>query len=194
MREVFNLAMIILKKVGDDDPIFKDARAMVVGSVKEFTRTFSSDELDIYVSLDNKMKTDFDYNPDKQELVATGDIGQKYLKEGHKFNCYLYFCSYLESIENALQTINLDDGFIDNSGQPHPFTMEPLTSRYQPCLPCMQSVEGRAQARRCRHREDCQPHREGEGECRQGCREGCQVYSHQKTCHCQEYTSPSLTR
>ena len=133
------------------------------------------------------------YNPEKQELKLTG-IGQNYVRSNGKFNTYMYFTNYLTFIEHAINTINLADGYNNDDGQHHPFTMEPLSCSYQPCLPCMEISEGRAQARRCHHRKDCQPHREGKGECRQGCEDVCEVSSHQKTCQCQEYTSPSLTR
>ena len=121
-------------------------------------------------------------------------IGQNYVDNNGKLNCLKYFMNYLTLIEKAINTINIDDGFYDDDGQHHSFTMEPLSCAYQPCLPCMEISEGRTQARRCHHREGCKPHRDGEKECRQGCREGCQVSSHQKTCDCEEYTSPSLTR
>ena len=71
-------------------------------------------------------------------------------------------------------------------------SMEPPTTSYEPCLRCMLTTEtGRPQARRCRHRPDCEPHRDGVAECLNGCR--CESFSHERPCNCQEYTSPSLT-
>ena len=52
---------------------------------------------------------------------------------------------------------------------------------------------GRPQAQRCRHRPDCWPHRDGVAECRNGCEDKCELFSHKRTCNCQEYTSPSLS-
>ena len=76
----------------------------------------------------------------------------------------------------------------------HRFTMEPPTTSYEPCLRCMLTTEtGRPQARRCRHRPDCEPHRDGVAECLNGCTDRCESFSHERTCNCQEYTSPSLT-
>ena len=72
--------------------------------------------------------------------------------------------------------------------------MEPPTTSYEPCLRCMLTTErGRPQARRCRHRPDCDPHRDGLAECKNGCTESCESFSHERTCNCKEYTSPSLT-
>ena len=149
--------------------------------------------MDIYVSLPDVFKNYCHFNIEKQELRVKG-IGQNYVDSNGKFDTYMYFTNYLTFVEHAIKSINLEDGFIDDDSQHHPFTMEPLSCSYEPCLPCMEISEGKAQARRCWHKEDCQPHKEGEGECRQGCQNVCQVSSHQKTCACQEYTSPSLTR
>ena len=193
MREVLNLAKCILELVAREDKIFAGAKPQIVGSVKENSRLFSLDETDLYVSLPDVHKNYCQFNPEKQELRVTG-IGQNYVRSNGKFNTHMYFTNYLTFVEHAINTINLADGYNDDDGQHHPFTMEPLSTSYHPCLPCMEISEGRAQARRCHHREDCQPHREGEGECRQGCKDVCEVFSHQKTCQCQEYTSPSLTR
>ena len=193
MREVFNLAKIILKRIGREDEIFAHAKPLIVGSVKENSRVFSLDEMDVYVSLHDVIKNYCQFNPEKQQLRVTG-MGQNYVTNNGIFNCQKYFMNYLTYVEHAINTINLADGYTDDDGQHHSFTMEPLSCAYQPCLPCMELSEGRVQTRRCYHREDCKPHMEGEKECRQGCREGCQVSSHQKTCQCQEYTSPALTR
>ena len=193
MREVLNLAKCILKLVAREDEIFAQAVPHVAGSVKEGSCLYSQDEIHINISLPDVIRNYCNFNPAKQELRVTG-IGQNYVDRSGKFNTFMFFTNYLTHIEYAIKTINLADGYNDDDGQHHPFTMEPLSCLYQPCLPCMEISEGRAQARRCHHREDCQPHREGEGECRQGCWEGCHVSSHQKTCQCQEYTSPSLTR
>ena len=37
------------------------------------------------------------------------------------------------------------------------------------------------------------PHRNGVAECRNGCTDSCESFSHERTCNCQEYASPSLT-
>ena len=44
-----------------------------------------------------------------------------------------------------------------------------------------------------RHRPDCKPHRDGVADCLNGCTDICESFSHERTCNCQEYTSPSLT-
>ena len=72
--------------------------------------------------------------------------------------------------------------------------MLPLTTNYEPCLRCMVTNDtGRPQTRRCRHLADCKPHKEGLPECLDGCEDLCQLFSHKRTCACQEFTSPSLT-
>ena len=72
--------------------------------------------------------------------------------------------------------------------------MLPLSTGYEPCLRCMITKDpGRPQARRCRHRSDCQTHKETKPECLNGCPDLCHFFSHEKTCECQEYTTPSLT-
>ena len=73
--------------------------------------------------------------------------------------------------------------------------MLPLTTSFELCLRCMEMKDtGRPQARRCRHRPDCQPHhKEGKPECLDGCADLCHLFSHKRTCDCEEYTTPSLT-
>ena len=111
----------------------------------------------------------------------------------------------MECLEEALIKIDLSRGFkVENmccdqhkevmEVKHHKFTMEPPTTSYEPCLRCMLTTEtGRPQARRCRHRPDCEPHRDGMAECLNGCKDRCESFSHERTCNCQEYTSPSLT-
>ena len=119
--------------------------------------------MDIYISLPDVFKNYCHFNTEKKELRVKG-IGQNYVDSNGKLNTYMYFTNYLTLVEHAIKSINLEDGFIDDESKHQPFTMDPLSCSYQPCLPCMEISEDRAQARRCWHKEDCQPHKEGEAE------------------------------
>merc|ERR1719432_498455 len=111
----------------------------------------------------------------------------------------------MECLEDALTKVDISQGFETEDicckqhkevvqVKHHKFTMEPPTTSYEPCLRCMLTTEtGRPQSQRCRHRPDCEPHRNGVAECLNGCTDRCESFSHERTCNCQEYTSPSLT-
>ena len=130
----------------------------------------------------------------------------KYVNNERVFDCKKFSLDFMDCLENALGKVDLSQGFkieeicckqcnkVTGQVTHHEFTMEPPTTSYEPCLRCMLTTEtGRPQARRCRHRPDCEPHRDGVSECLNGCKDICESFSHERTCNCQEYTSPSLT-
>merc|ERR1712208_212761 len=118
---------------------------------------------------------------------------KKYVSNQGIFDCKKYTFDFMECLEDALTKVDISQGF-KIGDKHHKFTMEPPTTSYEPCLRCMLTTEiGRPQARRCRHRPDCEPHRDGMAECLNGCKDRCESFSHERTCNCQEYTSPSLT-
>ena len=125
--------------------------------------------------------------------LVEGDHIKKYVSDQGIFDCKKYTFDFMECLEDALTKVDISQGF-KIGDKHHKFTMEPPTTSYEPCLRCMLTTEtGRPQARRCRHRPDCEPHRDGMAECLNGCKDRCESFSHERTCNCQEYTSPSLT-
>eukprot|EP00090_Calanus_glacialis_P042839 TRINITY_DN7592_c0_g1_i4.p1 TRINITY_DN7592_c0_g1~~TRINITY_DN7592_c0_g1_i4.p1 ORF type:complete len:1248 (+),score=293.70 TRINITY_DN7592_c0_g1_i4:101-3844(+) len=201
MRQVYNLIKRIVAKMGHINPIFqlgKDRHPSIVGSVKEGTRVFFSNELDIHVSLNKQHRQYCEFDVESQSLVVNDAITEKdhlsKFVKGKVFDCNSYFSAFLETLVQAVKEIDLTDGF--DIGKTHyDFTMKPLSMNYVPCLRCMSTTDsGRPQARRCRHRTDCPPHQKGEPECQNGCTGTCDLFSHRRTCNCQEFGSPSLTK
>ena len=146
---------------------------------------FFTNELDVHVSLRKQLKNFCTFHPETQSLNVKEEIVHderlktimKFVKGG-VFDCQEFFKTFLQTVAEAVQNINLSAGF-DIGSKHYNFTMTPLTTRYEPCLTCLSLVdEDRPQARRCRHTSDCQAHMEGQPECQEGCQEGCQYFSH----------------
>ena len=161
-------------------------------------RSAPRSEVDVHISLNRVLRNKLRFDRDSQQLKATeklekGDHIQRYVDCDGIFDCKKYTLDFIECLENALTKVDLRQGF--RIGDKHrKFTMEPPTTIYKPCIRCMLTTEtGRPQARRCRHRPDCKPHRDGVAECLNGCKKRCEFFFHERTCSCEEYTSPALT-
>ena len=164
IREVYRLIQIIVKKLSECDDVFHDLGITLIGSLREGTRIFKSDEIDIHLSLNEEKFRD------RAEYDA---VNQKLFLDGKEFECNKFFELFLTSVHGIVENIKLPDNF----------TMKSLKTNYEPCLLCMKIEDGEAQAYRCRHVPDCAVHKE----CR--CDKDCSC-----KCECKEYTSPSLTR
>ena len=195
MRQVFDLLCLVVAKLGEINPVFRlgDGRLpSIIGSMKENTRAFFNNEVDVHISLNKVHRNNIWFDPENQELKAGENLSlkdhiQRYFGNGI-FNCERYTLDFLEAVEQAVNEIEVPDG--GRLGG----KMLPLTTSYEPCLRCMETKDtGRPQARRCRHRADCEPHKEGLPECLDGCPDLCHFFSHKRTCECKEYTTPSLT-
>ena len=195
MRQVFDLVCSVVAKIGEINPVFRlgDGRLpSIIGSMKENTRAFYNNEVDVHISLNKVHRHNIWFDPENQQLKAGKDFSlkdhiQHYFDNG-VFDCKRYTLDFLEAVDQVVNKIEVPDS-PSVGGK-----MLPLTTSYEPCLRCMVTKDtGRPQARRCRHRPDCQPHKEGLPECLKGCADLCEFFSHERTCECQEYTTPSLT-
>ena len=199
LRETYHMVRIIVATMGKINPIFnlgKDRHPSLVGSLKEGTRCFFLDELDVHLSLNKRLRKFCFFDVDQQQLKVNNDLTddvKRYVK-GDLFNCEAFFNVFMETLVEAIQRVNLSEGFFIEDKH-HKFTMRPLKLDYNPCLRCMDlSEHERPQARRCRHTANCAAHhKEGLPECRNNCKEVCNYFSHEKTCSCQEFTSPCVT-
>ena len=201
LRQVYFLVRLLVAKMGEINPVFRlgaNRHPSIIGSMREHTRVFFNNELDVHISLNKVLRNKFDFDQANQQLKANdnlveGDHIKKYVSDQGIFDCKKYTFDFMECLEDALTKVDISQGF-KIGDKHHKFTMEPPTTSYEPCLRCMLTTEtGRPQARRCRHRPDCEPHRDGMAECLNGCKDRCESFSHERTCNCQEYTSPSLT-
>ena len=207
MREIYALIEWIVATMGEINPVFKlgkDRRPSLVGSLKEGTRCFFVDELDVHVSLNKRLRKFCYFDTERQQLKVkrenvTDEVKQsftlisKYLKED-VFDCEAFFADFVDTLVKAIRRIDLSLGFY-LKGKHHEFTMLPLTLDYTPCLRCMDvSEEGRPHAKRCRHHKDCAAHHDqGLPECMNNCIGVCDFFSHERTCNCKMFTSPSVT-
>merc|ERR1711971_1023971 len=200
LRQVYFLVRLLVAKMGEINPVFRlgaNRHPSIIGSMKEHTRAFFNNEVDVHISLNRVLKNWFYFDQDNQQLRASqnleGEHIGRYVSKERVFDCKKFSLDFMECLESALCKVDLSQGF--RIGDKHnKFTMEPPTTSYEPCLRCMLTTEtGRPQAQRCRHRPDCEPHRDGVAECLNGCTYRCESFSHERTCNCQEYTSPSLT-
>ena len=199
LRQVYFLVRLLVAKMGEINPVFRlgaNRHPSIIGSMKEHTTVFFNNE--VHVSLNKVPRNKFYFVQSNQQLKADdnlveGDHIRKYVNDQGIFDCKKYTFDFMECLEDALTKVDISQGF-KIGDKNHKFTMEPPTTSYEPCLRCMLTTEtGRPQARRCRHRPDCEPHRDGMAECLNGCKDRCESFSHERTCNCQEYTSPSLT-
>merc|ERR1719234_1302861 len=200
LRQVYFLVRLLVAKMGEINPVFRlgaNRHPSIIGSMKEHTRAFFNNEVDVHISLNKVLRNKFFFDQDNQQLTANqnleGEHIGKYVSIEQVFDCKKFSLDFMECLEKALGKLDLSQGF-SIGNKHHKFTMEPPTTNYEPCLRCMLTTEiGRPQAQRCRHRQDCEAHRDGVAECLKGCTDRCESFSHERTCNCQEYTSPSLT-
>merc|ERR1711971_1235486 len=200
LRQVYFLVRLLVAKMGEINPVFRlgaNRHPSIIGSMKEHTRAFFNNEVDVHISLNRVLKNWFYFDQDNQQLRASqnleGEHIGRYVSKERVFDCKKFSLDFMECLESALGKVDLSQGFRIGDKH-HKFTMEPPTTSYEPCLRCMLTIEtGRPQARRCRHRPDCESHRDGVAECLNGCTDRCELFCHKRTCNCQEYTSPSLT-
>ena len=172
-RSIYKVVKDIVRKLSDCkytnlpscSDIFQNMDTMLIGSLKEGTRVFFHDELDIHISLDEekfKNRTSYDTN------------GQQLLLDGNKFDCKAYFDFFLLSVHGILKNLPLEDP-----------AMRPISTSFIACMKCMRMENGQAQAYRCRHKPDFEVHKQCQ--CRED--EDCSC-----ECDCKEYISPGMTR
>ena len=195
MQQVFDLVCLVVAKTGEINPVFRLGNGRlpsIIGSMKENTRAFFNNEVDVHISLNKVHSNYISFDPETQQLKTDKNLSSKdhikrYFNNGI-FDCKRYTLDFLEAVEQALNEIEIPAGS-SLGGK-----MLPLSTSYEPCLRCMVTKDtGRPQARRCHHRSDCQSHKDGIPECLNGCADLCELFSHERTCECQEYTSPCLT-
>ena len=168
LREVFHLVEIIKTELGKIDhpvfgKIFSGLDMTLIGSMKEGTKLFRNEEMDLHLSLQSTFLNKTRFDAQTQELYVNDQI----------FPCQEFVQFYMESLKHVLNKIEL----------PKTFSMLPLKTSYSPCLRCMKITNGRVQTYRCHHQPDCEIHSNSKCEDMQDC-------PHE--CDCKSFTSPSL--
>ena len=168
LREVFHLVELIKTELGKIDhpvlgKIFSGLEMTLIGSMKEGTKIFKNEEMDLHLSLRSTFMNKTCFDAQNQELYVNGQI----------YPCQEFVRFYMESLKHVLDKIKL----------PKSFSMLPLKTSYSPCIRCMKIVNGRVQSYRCHHKADCAIHSNNDCEDMQDC-------PHE--CDCKSFTSPSL--
>ena len=135
----------------------------LIGSMKEGTKLFRNEEMDLHLSLQSTFLNKTRFDAQTQELYVNDQI----------FRCQEFVQFYMESLKHVLNKIEL----------PKTFSMLPLKTSYSPCLRCMKITNGRVQVYRCHHQPECEIHSNNNCEDMQDC-------PHE--CDCKSFTSPSL--
>ena len=185
MREALGLVTLLVEELGRRNGAFVGTQLSIVGSVKERSRAFYTDEADICLTLNKELKQFMVFDDENQLLKRdpskpmTFQGINRYFDQDNTFNSHQFYHDFLETLHSIVSTLEL----------PPSLSMLPLTTSYTPCTRCMTTeTTGAPQTRRCRHRPDCEEHRRCQCQDTTSCEEECQ-----HKCQCQEFTSPSLT-
>ena len=168
LREVYHLVEIIKTKLGEIEhptmgKIFNELEMTLIGSMKEGTKIFKNDELDIHFSLRSSFLNNTYFDQVSQTLFVNNQT----------FPCKDFISFYLWSLYDILKNLKL----------PESFSMLPLNTSYTPCTKCMKIVYGHTQVNRCHHKSDCIVH--SNNDCKD--LEDCPY-----ECDCKSFGTPSI--
>ena len=163
MREVYKLVKIILEKLEKTNPIFEGIQKglSIIGSVREGSKVFFPDEIDLHLSLNANLKhfTKFDSLNQSLLIQPVLSLGKhtneynientrEYRTNNNEFECKKYAIDFLQSVYEIVADLEL----------PADFKMKSLSTQFVPCCTCMKMRYGEPQAYRCCHVPDCQVH------------------------------------
>ena len=176
IRQVEELILDIVKEISKKHPIFADPNLIVVGSMKEGTVIGSIVETDMTLIGNSELEGYFQFDEINQELVQCPSV--KELHEKFKdftydktFDTTKYFNTFVEEVYNVLK-----DGKV-----PLPKGLK-LDTKYYPCEVCRSLEDDIPQDVRCRHKSDCQDHKEK-----------LNNKEHQETCDCKVFSNPCMS-
>ena len=176
IRQVEKLVLDMMKRIAKKHPIFADPKLIVVGSMKEGTIIGSVVETDMTLIGNSELEGHFKFDEENQELIRCSpneELPEKFknFTNGTKFDTTKYFNSFIEEAFNAL-----------NSGElPLPDGLQ-LSTGYHACEVCRSLEDEIPQDVRCRHKPDCQDHKEK-----------LKNQEHQETCDCKEFSNPCMS-
>ena len=172
IRNAIRIAEYIKDELGVRERLFKTIKKpIVIGSLKENTRLFSLDETDVTLMLGDDVTKHLFFNGDNQKVeirsLPPSHPLADYMDADNCFDLKKYVERYFTLVHGIMRSMEtswppeLADIRLDN-----------FTTRYTPCLQCMDAEWTRTQAVRCHHHKRC---------------------SHMGSCPCRGYTTPSLT-
>ena len=139
-------------------------KLQLIGSMKENTKIFFPDELDIHLSLSSFAVGQARFDATEQKL---------YLNET-EFPCKAYASFFFETIRTILDSIRV----------PKTFSMFPLNMHYSPCVHCMDMTNKEPQPKRCHHNKGCTIHASNQCDDSEDC---------PFECNCKNFTTPSIS-
>merc|ERR1719397_1704896 len=183
IQETLGLVKNITKALGEKSKVFEGIEVSMIGSTREGSRAFYSDEVDIHLSL----------NHDLQKLCYFDIQDHKLKKRGDSKPKNPDVAKYFNDVDNTFQPEKFFHDFvfhvhsiISRMELPTHFLMLPLTTVFDPCIKCINTGLCGLQVMRCRHKFDCEQHKR----CSCGESNECKCLDE---CGCREYASPSLT-
>lgn len=172
IRETVRLVEMIARKLGQINPVFENMGVLVVGSLKEKSRTFHVDEVDMTLTLADEMS--FDENLQAAKISpenSSYNVFKPYRSGNDQFDSKKFYIEFLTGVHAIVSQIEKDEEW-NNKG----YTMDRPTTSYDPCTRCMSGELTRPECRRCCHEQNCKSHDTA------------------YTCGCRVFTRPSLTR
>ena len=131
LRQVYFLVRLLVAKMGEINPVFRlgaNRHPSIIGSMKERTRTFFNNEVDMHISLNKSLRNWFYFDQDNQQLRTNknleGEPIGKYVSNEGVFNCIKFSLDFLECLEIVLGKVDLSQGFCIEDKH-HNFTMDP---------------------------------------------------------------------
>ena len=176
IRETVRFVKMIASKLGQRNPLLQDMGVLVVGSLKENSRAFHIDEVDITLSLADEYAKSFTFNQKLQAAQINAqnnpdDVFWPYIGENSLFDASKFFEDFLTGVHSIISQIEVDEEWKDKG-----YTMDRPTTVFDPCTQCMSRELTTPECRRCCHEQNCKSHDD--------------TYD----CKCTVFTRPSLTR
>ena len=172
IRNVLRIAEYIKSQLGMQDRLFQTLKKpLVVGSLRENTRLFSLDEMDVTLMLGDELSPYLFFNKTNHTVqifdTPAGHPLEDYMDSDHCFDLKKYVDRYFTLLLSALMAME--------ARWPEELSDIPLrgfSTRYSPCVRCMDAAWTRARAVRCHHEPGC---------------------AHTDQCSCRGFTRPCVS-
>ena len=172
IRNAVRIAEYIKDELGVRERLFKTLKKpRVIGSLRENSRLFSLDETDVTLMLGDDVTQYLFFNGDNQKVeirsLPPSHPLADYMDEDNCFDLKKYVERYFTLVHGIMRSMEASW-----PAELADIRLDQFTTRYTPCLLCMDTEWTRAQAVRCFHHKRC---------------------PHLGSCQCRGYTTPSLT-
>ena len=201
-RDIFTLLNFVLGEISKRFSIFKDVIIQMIGSLKERTRIGAIDECDLYLMLSEHLQEIFkkalEFDRQNQKILIRKGyfdergqwtridlpeelhpfLSQEKIPEEYKdlyfgfFDTPKYFMTFIKEFYNVVR---------ENPEIPG-ITGLRMKTDFVPCQVCKNTENVVTTFIRCRHKPDCEEHKQKE-----------ENPNYQEKCQCREFTSPAIS-